>query len=157
LEWKVSEGGNSGLFWGVKEMPEFNAPYFTGPEVQILDNERHPDAKVDGKLHQAGALYDLIEPSADVCLPAGSWNQVTLMVNHANNTAHIKLNGTVIVEFQPHGEQWDAMVKSSKFGDNTKHNFVDAPLFGKFQTGKIALQDHGDRVAFRNIKIRAIL
>ena len=54
------------MFWGVKEMAEYNAPYFTGPEVQILDNDRHPDAKVDGKLHQAGALYDLIEPSEDV-------------------------------------------------------------------------------------------
>lgn len=157
LEWKVSKKGNSGLFWGVKEMAEYNAPYFTGPEIQILDNERHPDAKVDGKLHQAGALYDLIEPSEDVCKPAESWNRVTLMVNHNTNTAHIQLNGTVIVRFEPHGPNWEAKIKRSKFGNKQKHNYVEAPLFGKFQTGKIALQDHGDPVAFRNIRIRPIL
>ena len=63
LEWKISEKGNSGLFWGVKEDPKFHSPYLTGPEIQVLDNERHPDAFVNPKYHQAGALYDIMPVS----------------------------------------------------------------------------------------------
>ena len=69
-EWNIVEGGNSGIFWGVKEGEQYRKPYTTGPEIQVLDNERHPDALANPKFHQAGALYDLVQPTQDVCKPA---------------------------------------------------------------------------------------
>ena len=99
MEWNVSEVGNSGVFWGVKESEEFGEPYLTGPEIQVLDNERHPDAKANPKYHQAGALYDLVQPSKDVCKPAGEWNHILLTIDHNKNEGSVELNGTKIVEF----------------------------------------------------------
>ena len=148
LEWKISEAGNSGIFWGVKESEEFGEPYVTGPEIQILDNERHPDAKANPKFHQAGALYDLVQPTADVCKPAGEWNHVLLTVNHNTNSGSVQLNGTEIVTFPLSGEGWEALVNNSKF--------KGWKGFGEFKTGKIGLQDHDDRVSFRNIKIKEL-
>ena len=147
LEWKVSEGGNSGIFWGVSEEEKFGQPYQTGPEIQVLDDERHPDAK-NGTTHQAGALYDMIAPSEKVVKPAGEWNAVELTINHETNKGSVLLNGTKIVEFPVHGEEWDAMVADSKF--------ADWEGFGAYRTGKIGLQDHGDMVSYRNIKIKKL-
>ena len=147
LEWKVSEGGNSGIFWGVFEDEKFGQPYQTGPEIQVLDDERHPDAK-NGTTHQAGALYDMVAPSKKAVKPAGEWNQVELTVNHQTNSGHVLLNGIKIVEFPVHGEDWEAMVAKSKF--------ADWEGFGAHRTGKIGLQDHGDIVAYRNIKIKKL-
>lgn len=148
IEWKISEAGNSGIFWGVKEGEEFGEPYVTGPEIQILDNERHPDANANPKFHQAGALYDLVQPTADVCKPAGEWNHVLLTVNHKLNKGSVKLNGTEIVTFPLSGNEWDQLVNNSKF--------KGWDGFGEFKTGKIGLQDHDDRVSFRNIKIKEL-
>ena len=148
LEWKISEGGNSGIFWGVYEDTKFGEVYQTGPEIQILDNERHPDAKIRGKLHQAGALYDMVEPSQDVTKPAGEWNQCVITVNHNTNTGNVVMNDIKIVSFPVHGDEWDAMVANSKF--------KDWEGFGVYRTGHIALQDHGDKVWYRNIKIKEI-
>lgn len=148
LEWKVSEAGNSGIFWGVKESEEYGEPYVTGPEIQILDNERHPDAKANPKFHQAGALYDLVQPTADVCHPAGEWNHVVITVNHNTNKGSVVLNDTEIVTFPLSGEEWDKLVSNSKF--------KDWKGFGAFKTGKIGLQDHDDMVSFRNIKIKEL-
>ena len=120
----------------------------TGPEIQILDNERHPDAQANPKFHQAGALYDLVQPTADVCKPAGEWNHVLLSVNHNTNEGSVQLNGTEIVTFPLSGEGWDALVNNSKF--------KDWKGFGAFKTGRIGLQDHDDRVSFRNIKIKEL-
>lgn len=147
LEWKVSEGGNSGIFWGVYEDEKFGQPYLTGPEIQVLDDERHPDAK-NGTTHQAGALYDMIAPSKSVVNPAGEWNTCVLTVNHTTNEGNVVLNGEEIVKFPVHGPMWNEMVADSKF--------ADWDGFGKYRTGKIGLQDHGDVVAFRNIKIKKI-
>jgi len=148
LEWKISEGGNSGIFWGVYEDPKYKEAYQTGPEIQVLDNERHPDAKANPKYHQAGALYDLVQPMHDVCKPAGEWNLCVLKVNHKTNEGSVTLNGTVIVTFPVHGEAWDAMVAKSKF--------KGWDGFGKHHTGHIGLQDHGDKVSFRAIKIKEL-
>ncbi len=156
LEWNVSEAGNSGIFWAVQESPEFGEPYLTGPEIQVLDNERHPDAQANPKYHQAGALYDIVQPTADVCKPAGEWNKVVLTVDHNNNKGSVKLNGTEIVTFPVHGPEWEAMIKASKFGNTEAPNYTHAPKFGTFRTGKIGLQDHGDKVSFRNIKIKEL-
>ena len=148
IEWNVSEVGNSGIFWGVQEGEEFGEPYITGPEIQILDNERHPDAKANPKFHQAGALYDLVQPTADVCNPAGEWNHVLLTVDHNANKGNVVFNGTEIVRFPLSGEAWDELVNSSKF--------KGWKGFGAFKTGKIGLQDHDDKVSFRNIKIKEL-
>ena len=148
IEWKIAEGGNSGIFWGVFEDKQFKEAYHTGPEIQVLDNERHPDAKANPKFHQAGALYDMVQPTSDVCNPAGEWNKVLLKVDHNKNQGSVTLNGTVIVEFPVHGEGWDALVANSKF--------KGWEGFGKYQTGHIGLQDHGDKVWYKNIKIKEL-
>jgi len=151
IEWNIAEGGNSGIFWGVQEGESHERPYSTGPEIQVLDNERHPDAKANPKYHQAGALYDLVQPSKDVCKPAGEWNHILLTIDHNKNEGSVELNGTKIVEFPLKGEAWDTMVANSKFKDRCAFR-----NFGKYETGKIGLQDHGDLVSFRNIKIRKL-
>ncbi|WP_297763043.1 DUF1080 domain-containing protein [uncultured Muriicola sp.] len=149
LEWMVTEGANSGIMWGVVEDPKYDEPYYTGPEIQVLDNINHPDAK-NGTTHQAGALYDMVAPSADVVKPIGEWNVYEITINHKTNEGIVVLNGTKIVEFPVTGEGWDTMVASSKF--------ADWEAFGKYQTGKIALQDHGENISigYRNIKIKEL-
>ena len=148
LEWKIVEGGNSGIFWGVKEGEGYETPYQTGPEIQVLDNERHPDSFNNPNFHQAGALYDMVQPSQDACKPAGEWNHVFISINYNTNKASVKLNDVEIVNFPLSGPEWDALVVNSKFKD-----WKD---FAKFKTGKIGLQDHGDGVSYRNIKIREL-
>ncbi len=147
LEWRISEGGNSGIFWGVKEDSTYRQPYQTGPEIQVLDNERHPDAKA-GTTHQAGALYDMVAPSEDVTRPAGEWNSCEITVNHKTGEGKVVLNGTEIVRFPVANAAWDKLVSDSKF--------ANWEGFGKYTTGKIGLQDHGDIVAYRNIKIKEL-
>lgn len=148
LEWKISEAGNSGIFWGVHESPDFNEAYETGPEIQVLDDAKHPDANRGGKTHRAGALYDMIEPMDNIVKPAGEWNAVILEVNHKTNLGKVTMNGTEMYTFPVHGEKWDAMVADSKF--------ADWKGFGKYQKGHIGLQDHSDKVWYRNIKIKRI-
>ncbi|MEM9141905.1 MAG: DUF1080 domain-containing protein [Bacteroidota bacterium] len=147
LEWKISEAGNSGFFWGIKEVASVKKPYHTGPEIQVLDNDKHPDGK-NGTSHQAGALYDMVSPSKDVTMPVGEWNTMVIRVDHKTNTGNVHLNGTKITEFPVSNAEWDTMVSRSKFAD-WEH-------FGKYATGKIGLQDHGDIVAYKNIKIREL-
>ena len=147
LEWKISEGGNSGVMWAVQEEEKFNEPYLTGPEIQILDNQQHPDAK-NGTMRQAGALYDLSAPTEDVTKPAGEWNEMILKINYRENLGTLVLNGKMINSFQLHGKEWEELVRKSKFSD--------WEAFGKARSGHIALQDHGDKVWFRNIRIRAL-
>lgn len=147
LEWKISPGGNSGIFWGVKEDEKYNQPYETGPEIQVLDNSQHPDAK-RGTSHQAGALYDMVSPAKDMTNAIGEWNHCVLTVNYKTNEAKVALNGETIVSFTPKGKAWDEMVAKSKF--------ADWQGFGKFNIGKIGLQDHSDKVAYRNIKIKEL-
>ncbi len=148
IEWKISEAGNSGIMWGVQEMEKYSEPYYTGPEIQVLDNEKHPDAKIKGKLHQAGALYDIVEPAKDVTSPVGEWNTYVIRIDRENNSGSVTHNGELITEFPVHGEPWKNMVANSKFSD-----WED---FGISANGKIALQDHSDIVAYRNIKIRRL-
>lgn len=147
LEWKISEGGNSGVMWAVQEEERFDEPYRTGPEIQVLDNKRHPDAK-NGPTRQAGALYDMVPPSQDVTNPAGEWNEMIITIDHTANLGTVTMNGTNITEFPVHGEQWNQLVNNSKF--------ADWEYFGKFAKGHIALQDHDDMVWYRNIKIKRL-
>ncbi|MBX2846292.1 MAG: DUF1080 domain-containing protein [Saprospiraceae bacterium] len=147
LEWKVSEAGNSGIFWGVQEMEQYKEPYWTGPEIQVLDNVNHPDAK-NGTNRQAGALYDMISPPDGAAKPFGEWNQCVIEINQTANEGRAWLNGTLTAEFALHGEEWEEMVGKSKFAD-WEH-------FGKSRKGKISLQDHDDVVWFRNVKIQEL-
>ncbi len=148
IEWNIAQGGNSGIFWGVLEDPAYPEAYQSGPEIQVLDNAQHPEAFVAEGTHTAGALFDMIAPSEDHTKPAGSWNHCVLRIDHRNNEGVVLMNGHQIVSFKPDGPEWEAMVADSKF--------ADWPIFGKSPKGHIGLQDHGDRVAYRNIKIREL-
>jgi len=148
VEWKASEGGNSGIFWSVFEDEKFPEAYHTGPEIQVLDNAKHPDSFVAEGTHKAGSLYDMIACPDDVINPAGKWNLCVLEVNHKTNLGKVSMNGKQVMTFPVHGEVWDKMVANSKF-----KNWEG---FGKYQTGHIGLQDHSDKVWYRNIKIKPL-
>lgn len=147
IEWRISEAGNSGIFWAIKELPELDKPYETGPEIQVLDNDKHPDGK-NGTSHQAGALYDLVSPSEDVTKPVGDWNLCEITINHKTNTGIVVLNDVEVVNFSVNNPEWSTMVSKSKFAE-WQH-------FAKYTRGKIGVQDHSDKVAFRNIKIKEL-
>lgn len=147
MDWKISEGGNSGVMWGVKEMEDLGQPYLTGPEVQVLDNEGHPDGQ-NGTSHQSGALYDMVSPTKDVTKPIGEWNTMVITINHKTNEGKVELNGETVVEFPVNDPEWSEMVANSKFAE-WEH-------FAKYPNGKIALQDHGNQVAYKNIKIKEL-
>ena len=148
LEWKISEAGNSGIFWGVHEDEKFSEAYMTGPEIQVLDNEKHPDSFVGNGIHKAGSLYDLIGYPAEDIYPAGEWNQCVLEVNQTTNIARVTMNEKTTISFPLHGVEWEKMVTNSKF--------KDWEGFGKYRTGHVGLQDHSDQVSFRNIKIKKL-
>jgi len=148
LEWKISEAGNSGIFWGVHEDEKFSEAYMTGPEIQVLDNEKHPDSFVGNGIHKAGSLYDLIGYPAEDIYPAGEWNQCVLEVNQTANIARVTMNEKTTISFPLHGVEWEKMVTNSKF--------KDWEGFGKYRTGHVGLQDHSDQVSFRNIKIKKL-
>jgi len=144
LEWKISNCGNSGIMFNVQEGDQYCCPYLTGPEMQVLDNTCHPDARIIK--HRAGDLYDMISCNVETVKPAGEWNKVRLVSN--NGDVQFWLNGYKAVEFTMHNEEWDEMVANSKFRDWEN--------FGKYRSGKIVLQDHDDRVWYRNIKIKRL-
>lgn len=147
IDWRISQNGNSGVMWGVNEMEDLGQPYLTGPEIQVLDNEGHPDGK-NGTSHQSGALYDMVSPTKDMTKPVGEWNTMVISINHKTNKGSVELNGETVVEFPVNDPKWSEMVANSKFAD-WEH-------FGKYANGKIALQDHGDVVAYKNIKIKEL-
>jgi len=148
LEWKISEGGNSGIFWGVYEDEKYPEAYQTGAEIQVLDNALHPDAKVANGTHKAGSLYDMIACPDEHVNPAGEWNLCILEINHETNVGKVSMNGTEVMTFPLHGEAWDAMIADSKFSDWEG--------FAAYRTGHIGLQDHSDKVWYKNIKIKEL-
>jgi glucose/arabinose dehydrogenase len=146
LEYKISEGGNSGLMFHVQEID--GPVWHTGPEVQILDNAKGKDAQKSGWLYQ---LYQPpIDPATqeitDATRPAGEWNQIHLRVTPEQ--CEINMNGVRYARFKKGSPDWDERVSRSKFANLSQ--------FGKADRGHIALQDHGDWIAFRNVKIREL-
>ncbi|MGH7579904.1 MAG: 3-keto-disaccharide hydrolase [Gemmatimonadales bacterium] len=140
LEWQVAEGGNSGIMYRVTE--DAGETHQTGPEMQVLDDARHADGQ--SRLTSAGAAYGLYPAPAGVVKPAGEWNAVRI-VARGSHVEHW-LNATKVVEYELGSPDWEARVAASKF--------KQWPGYGRAASGHIALQDHGDRVAFREIRIR---
>lgn len=143
LEWKIAEGGNSGVIFGVHEDPSFDATYLTGIEMQVLDDAKAEDNKLAN--HRAGSLYDMMAPSSPA-KPAGEWNKVE--IKKLNGHITFWLNGKKVVETQIGGPQWNAMLAKSKF-KNWKG-------FAAYPKGHIALQDHGAVVSFKDITIKEL-
>lgn len=143
LEWKIAPGGNSGIIFYIHEdTAKYQWPWHTGPEMQVLDNNGHPDSKITK--HRAGDLYDLISCSKEMVKPAGEWNLAEIKC--VNGKLEQYLNGELVVTTQLWDENWKKMVAASKF--------KAFPDFGTYKKGKIGLQDHGDMVWYRNIMIR---
>jgi len=144
LEWKIGACGNSGIIYNVVESDKYDFVWQTGPEMQVLDNTCHPDAKIPK--HRAGDLYDMISCNHETVKPAGEWNKVRLVIKDG----HVEhwLNDSKVVEFQMFDDHWAEMIANSKF--------KDMPDFGKAKKGYIALQDHGNQVWYRNIKIKQL-
>jgi len=148
LEWKISPKGNSGIIFFIHESEAHANTYQTGLEMQVLDNGTstvpgHADAKF--YTHRAGDLYDLMA-SREMAKPAGEWNAAEIIANKGK--LEFFMNGQQTLSTTLWDDTWKNMIAISKF--------KDMPAFGKYKKGKIALQDHGDDVWFRNIMIKKL-
>jgi Domain of Unknown Function (DUF1080) len=145
LDWKIDTCGNSGIIFYIHEdTVKYEWPWKTGPEMQVLDNKCHPDGKLIK--HRAGDLYDLISSSKETVKPALEWNMAE--IKSVNGKLDFFLNGENVVSTIMWDDNWKKMIAGSKFGV--------MPDFGTFKKGKLGLQDHGNNVWFRNIKIKKL-
>ena len=149
IEWKISPKGNSGIIFNINEdASKFENTYNTGPEMQVLDNGTptrlgHSDARIF--THRAGDLYDLLA-SKEAVKPQGEWNEAEIVLN--NGKLDFYLNGQHTLSTTMWDDNWRQMKSISKFKDMAG--------FGTVKKGKIGLQDHGDEVWFRNIRIKKL-
>lgn len=145
LEWKITEGGNSGIFYHVVESEKYHSPYQTGPEYQILDDVGFPHPIEEWQ--KAGADYAMYLPNDQKTLnPVGSWNSSKIIFN--NGRVEHWLNGKKILEFDKFSEDWQERRNSGKWDDY--------PDYAIANIGHLGLQDHGDGVWFRNIRVRKL-
>ncbi|MDX1630156.1 MAG: DUF1080 domain-containing protein, partial [Fulvivirga sp.] len=147
IDWKISEGGNSGIIYFAEEGPEY--AWMTAPEMQVLDNENHPDAeKGKNGNRKAGSLYDVIPADPQTAKPHGELNHAEIIVR-GDNVKHI-LNGKTVVEYTIGSEELEALIADSKW-PAINENWSDFA-----EEGYIVLQDHGDDAWYRNIKIKKL-
>ncbi len=142
LEWRAAKGANSGIIYRATE--EFDFPWQTGPEMQILDDPNHRDGA--NPKTRAGTLYDILACAHDVVRPAGEWNRA-MVIAKGTRLTHV-LNGVVVVDIDTAGEEYKKAHAQSKW--------PGMPHFNTRLRGHIAIQDHGDVVEFRNIKVRPL-
>ncbi len=154
FDWKVSKGGNSGVFFLAQEVPG-EPIYISAPEYQILDNENHPDALlgINGN-RKAGSLYDMIPADPQNAKPYGEWNTGGIMV-FKGTVIHF-MNDVPVVEYHLWTPQWTEMIANSKFSQDKWPLAYEllTNVGGENREGYIGFQDHGDDVWFRNIKVQ---
>lgn len=165
LEWKISKGGNSGIFYLAREIAtkdindknRLEPIYISALEYQILDDEHHPDAKLGkGNNRISGALYDIAPAIPQNAKPFGKWNKAKIIVNHGH-VIH-ELNGERVIECQLWTSDWKEKLQESKFSE-TKWPLAFELMNNREENAKegyIGLQDHGHDVWFRNIRIKKI-
>jgi hypothetical protein len=148
LSWKISEGGNSGIFIYGKEV-EGTPIYHSAPEYQLLDDECHADAKAgkDGN-HKSGSLYDMLPAVPQNANVAGKWNEAKIVAK--NGQIEFWQNGVKVVEFQMVNDSWKKLCAESKF--KNWPDFVNNPV----KDGYIGFQDHGNEIWFKNIKLKVL-
>lgn len=145
LDWKIAPNGNSGIMFYVHEdTMKYKYAWNTGPEMQVLDNNGHPDAKIPK--HRAGDLYDLISSSKETVKPAGEWNHAEIKC--LNGVLELSLNNENVVTTTLWDDAWKKLVAGSKF--------KAFPDFGTYKKGKICLQDHGNMVWYKNVMIKKL-
>lgn len=156
FEWKISDSGNSGVFVLAKEI-KGQPIYISSPEYQILDNEKHPDAKlgVDGN-RKSGSLYDMIPAKPQNAKPVGEWNTSKIVVK--GNTIQHFMNGQKVVEYTVRTKEWTDLLQASKFSEEKWPVAFELlnNVGGASKSGLIGFQDHGDDVWYRNIKVKVL-
>jgi hypothetical protein len=162
MEWKISEGGNSGIFYLAQETctadgKSLEPIYISCPECQVLDNENHPDAKlgVDGN-RKSSSLYDMIPAKPQNAKPFGEWNKVKIVVNNGVVT-HFQ-NGVQVLQYTLWTPEWVEMLQKSKFSEQNWPVAFELlkECGGPNHEGLIGMQDHGDTVWYRNIKVKEL-
>lgn len=145
-DWKIAEGGNSGMLYHVVENPKFAVPYVTGPEYQLIDEFNFPEPLEDWQKTAADYAMHPTDPDKTVVKPAGEWNNSRIIFD--NGQVEHWLNGEKVLAFEAWSDDWFARKESGKW--------VNAPEYGLARKGVISLQDHGSAAWFRNIKIREL-
>lgn len=148
MDWMIDALGNSGVMWGVLDDGTHDHPYRTGPEIQILDDTWTDYIQQRGDINRAGALYNLMPPSKVVAKGPNEWNHFLLHVDQTNQVGFLDFNGERVLEFSPGSDEWLSMILSS--------NFRNWHSFAVYKTGHISLQEHGSKVAFKNIYIKRL-